>query len=89
MECRREIDLEKEGFGDIKILHPAEIARGVTLKWNPEFKVVVPGLSWTNGGHEWLVENARGLWRDRIFQPQWLVGFELEDDAIWFKMVWG
>lgn len=85
-----EVDLEKEGFGDKLFLSPAAMGRGVTFQWVPNYLVVVSGDHWyEDEAWTWLHENCNGLWKDRIFYPQWLIGFELQDDAIRFKLIWG
>lgn len=68
-------------------LYPAEVNRGIVAGWEPEYCVLVVGECWPDA-HDWLVENASGLWMDHIRQPEYLVGFELEEDAVAFKLRW-
>ena len=78
-----------------KYLYPAEIARGIKVDWVPKYFVVISGEAsfdgaedaWTDK-HDWLKENITGLWRDHIYQPEYLVGFENEEDAMAFKLRW-
>lgn len=72
---------------DRKYLWPAELKRGIRVGWKPNYTVLVTGDSWSEA-YDWLRNNATGLWMDHIYQPEYLVGFEKEEDAVAFKLRW-
>lgn len=75
-----------EIFNEV-FLYPAELHRGIVEGWKPSYSVLVDGSCWLDA-HDWLVENMSGLWMDHIRQPEYLIGFELAEDAVAFKLRW-
>lgn len=80
------MELTKEVF-ERSFLYPAELNRGITMGWKPNYTVLVSGDNWAEA-HDWLRSNATGLWMDHIYQPEYLIGFEKEEDAVAFKLMW-
>lgn len=68
-------------------IHPKKLKRGVKLGWKPTYIVPFSGENWTEA-LDWLRDNATGLWIDKIYEPEYFVGFEKEGDAVAFKLRW-
>jgi len=81
------VDLMVEGFGNINLITPGAKLRGITPYWKAKYLIVVPGKNWVKG-YPWLQKNCEGKWNERIYQPQWLVGFDRKKDAMNFQMTW-